>query len=1143
MCAGANTTGLTLVGHNGTISKWQYSIDGGSTWQDSLVSSNPITINNITTTTQYRVVVGKAGCTAVNSSVATLTVVAPPVTSSITGNPKPNCSAVGEVYSVVKTVGSKYSWKIPIDAQIVSATPDSDQVTINFGITNGSISVTETNSDGCVGTPVTLPFTLVGCALKANFEVDIDSVCTTNSVEFKDLSTGTSSNTNYAWDFGTGATPATANTKGPHIVTYNSIALANASVKLKITEGVSDSTTKVNYITILPKNTASLSSAPNSDNQSICLGDIINNITYSTTGATGIGSAVNLPPGVTALFSGNATAGTITISGKPTASGTYSYSIPLVGGCDPISVSGTIKVNDLPTTSPITGNPTPNCSATGEVYSVVRTVGSKYSWSIPSDAQIVSATTDSDQVTINFGTINDTISVTETNSNGCVGTTKKLPISLVGCALKADFNANITTVCTGNNVVFTNTSTGTSAGSNYAWDFGAGATPATATTFGPHTVTYNGNGTADVQLTITDGITSTTLKTKYITINATNNASLSSAPNTQNQKICLGDNLTPIVYVTTGATGIPNNGIAGTNGLPAGVMALWKNDTLTISGTPTQAGKFKYSIQLQGGCGTYIVSDSITVNPLLIASVSIVVDNSTVCAGTSVTFTAQPTNGGSTPSFQWQVNGNTMGKDSIGFKYVPTDKDQVQVIMTSNATSCLTGNPATSNIIPITVNTVLPPSLVSNPVFCTSDGATVNSLNSFVVEKSITWYDAPTAGTQLSVNDIVKTGTYYASQTINGCESANRLPVPVTVYPNPVIATQPLPTQTVYLGDSVEPLTVTYTSGSGSPTYQWYRNTSPSNQGGKPITGDTLASYTPSSASSGTFYYYCEMKTADGGCSVVSDVALLKVLLIGIVVTADTTILQCPHDDNGQITLHIMGGTPYKVGRAPYNITWKGPDGEVIDDKYSDSIPAFTVNPVDSALVYHRTLRNLKAGVYEVTVSDTVSTEVVKKYTIVEPSEINIKATIKKSSLANNQRGEIFAEVTGGTPPYHFTWKLKNRILPDISPRITNLGPGTYELAVRDSNNCPPVTAQFKIDEDLAVNTFSPNGDGTNDLFMENLFLQVFNRNGILLYEGTSGWDGTFNNQPVQDDTYMYVVKYKSDGEYEYKTGYVTVVR
>ncbi|SHL55776.1 Purple acid Phosphatase, N-terminal domain [Flavobacterium flevense] len=100
------------------------------------------------------------------------------------------------------------------------------------------------------------------------------------------------------------------------------------------------------------------SSSPN-----LCIGETMIDVTHTTTGATGIGMATDLPAGVYASWSSN----TITISGTPTASGTFNYSIPLTGGCSGINATGTIIVTSLPT--PTAETPTnPSCKVpTGSV--------------------------------------------------------------------------------------------------------------------------------------------------------------------------------------------------------------------------------------------------------------------------------------------------------------------------------------------------------------------------------------------------------------------------------------------------------------------------------------------------------------------------------------------------------------------------------------------------------------------------------------------------------------------------------------------------------------------------------------------------------------------------------------------------------
>jgi hypothetical protein len=90
-------------------------------------------------------------------------------------------------------------------------------------------------------------------------------------------------------------------------------------------------------VTITTNNTASSASS----SPSLCINAALTPITHTTTGATAIGTASNLPTGVSASWSGN----TITISGTPTSSGTYNYSVPLTGGCGSVNATGTITVN------------------------------------------------------------------------------------------------------------------------------------------------------------------------------------------------------------------------------------------------------------------------------------------------------------------------------------------------------------------------------------------------------------------------------------------------------------------------------------------------------------------------------------------------------------------------------------------------------------------------------------------------------------------------------------------------------------------------------------------------------------------------------------------------------------------------------
>jgi hypothetical protein len=225
--------------------------------------------------------------------------------------------------------------------------------------------------------------------------------------------------------------------------------------------------------------------------------------------------------------------------------GAGTYYARVTGTCGtPQEVSTTISAYASANTSAISGNATPSCFATNQTYSVTLTTGSSYAWSVPSGAAINSGATgpNNHSVSVSFSNLDGNISVIETTSNGCVGTTQTLPIILQGCGIDADFSASETSVCQGFAVTFTNTSLNTTTNTTYAWNFGNGASPATALGEGPHSVTYNTAGNATVSLTITDGGSNTETKTNYITIIPTPTADAGSGV----PSICAGTPTAPL---------------------------------------------------------------------------------------------------------------------------------------------------------------------------------------------------------------------------------------------------------------------------------------------------------------------------------------------------------------------------------------------------------------------------------------------------------------------------------------------------------------------------------------------------------------------------------------------------------------------
>jgi hypothetical protein len=153
-----------------------------------------------------------------------------------------------------------------------------------------------------------------------------------------------------------------------------------------------------------------------------------------------------------------------------------------------------------------------------------------------------------------------------------------------------------------------------------------------------------GTGTASVSLGgAVTGLTAGTVSVIYAYNNGTCSNSVSRSvtvtPNmtggvaTSTPTLCINTPLTNINHTTEVATGI---GTA--TGLPAGVTAAWISNTITISGTPTEAGAFNYSIPLTGGCGSVNATGSITVNDM--PSPPTITGDFDFCAGSTTTLSA-----------------------------------------------------------------------------------------------------------------------------------------------------------------------------------------------------------------------------------------------------------------------------------------------------------------------------------------------------------------------------------------------------------------------------------------------------------------------------------------------------------------------
>lgn len=134
-----------------------------------------------------------------------------------------------------------------------------------------------------------------------------------------------------------------------------------------------------------------LASANGTDNQQICQGSPITTILYTLGVGVTSATVAGLPPNVTGVF----ISGSFTISGTPSVSGIFNYTVTTVGLCTGSkTASGTITVNTLTATSIIyPGSPFCNSLTTLQPVSLTGTAGGTYS-ATPAGLNINAATGD-----------------------------------------------------------------------------------------------------------------------------------------------------------------------------------------------------------------------------------------------------------------------------------------------------------------------------------------------------------------------------------------------------------------------------------------------------------------------------------------------------------------------------------------------------------------------------------------------------------------------------------------------------------------------------------------------------------------------------------------------------------------------------
>ena len=160
--------------------------------------------------------------------------------------------------------------------------------------------------------------------------------------------------------------------------------------------------------------------------------------------------------------------------------------------------------------------------------------------------------------------------------------------------------------------------------------------------------------------------------------------------------------------------------------------ALSNNDKVKVVATSSD----------EPACSTTSNILTITVNTNRTPTVSINASKTTICPGENVTFTAVPTNGGSSPSYIWKIGSAVQSGNSNTFSTTSlTNGQPVTVELTSNAT-CASPTSATSSPINVTVKAdapATPGAITGEAVVCPGISSLTYSIASVANATSYEW--------------------------------------------------------------------------------------------------------------------------------------------------------------------------------------------------------------------------------------------------------------------------------------------------------------------------------------------------------------------------------------------------------------------
>jgi PKD repeat protein len=552
------------------------------------------------------------------------------------------------------------------------------------------------------------------------------------------------------------------------------------------------------------------------------------------------------------------------------------------------------------------------------------------------------------------------------------------------------------TICLGGTVpvAFTGTYTTGTGAATHQWNTIINGVPspisgATASTYTPPA--FTSTGTFNYTVTInTSGSGCTASTSPQIAVVVIPDPTISVQPITV-QTLCQNAPPTELTVTAIGGFGtLVYQWYSNTvNNNTTGTLIAGANGPTYAPSTAATGTVYYYCIitTSASGCSVTSATSAVIVNPAPTFTTQPAASN--VCVGgTTNQMCVQYTNGTGLPSYQWfsnTANNTTNGTVIPGATndcYTPTSTSAgttyfyAVINLTGGGCSSITSNTAAVVIAPDPVIAIQP---ITTQDFCVGGSSAPLSVTiqaaTGIGAFTYQWYSNTSAtnsggtiipsATAATFNPPIFTtaGTFYyyciVTDAGNGCGTVASQAASVIVVNDPTVNAEPVITQTLCQGAAPTLLTVSASGGTGVLLYQWYSNTANNNTGGTLIPSANGPTFTPSTATTGTLYYYCIISTAASGCSVTSATSTVIVSPEPTFTTQPAASNVCVGGTPNQMCVEYTNGTGNPTYQWFSNTADNSTNGTVIPGA---TISCYTPPSAPAGTTYYYAVINLSGG-------------------------------------------------------------------------------------------------------------------------------------------------------------------------------------